>query len=167
MGELIEKFGIEPTLLLAQILNFGIVLFVLWKFAYKPLLKVMRERREKIEKSLADAKAIEEKLVHAEQLKAEAVLTGRREAQRIVEAMEKQSEHYRQERLKEIEAELATMRQHARNEIASEKVQALNEAKAELVHLVMTATKKVVPKGTTKDLDATLVAEAIEESKNA
>lgn len=167
MEELVKKFGIEPALLLAQMLNFGIVLFVLWKFAYKPLLKVMRERREKIEKSLADAKAVEAKLADAEKLKEEAVLTGRREAQRIVEAAEKQSEHYRQERLKEIEAELATLRQHARNEIASEKIQALNEAKAELVNLVMSATQKVVPKGATKELDATLVAEAIEESKHA
>ena len=167
MEELVKKFGIEPALLLAQMLNFGIVLFVLWKFAYKPLLKVMRERREKIEKSLADAKAVEAKLADAEKLKEEAVLTGRREAQRIVEAAEKQSEHYRQERLKEIDAELATLRQHARNEIAAEKIQALNEAKAELVNLVMSATQKVVPKGATKDLDASLVAEAIEESKHA
>lgn len=167
MGELVSKFGIEPALLLAQMLNFGIVLFVLWKFAYTPLLKVLRERREKIEKSLTDAKAVEQKLADAEKLKEEAILTGRREAQRIVEAAEKQSEHYRQERLKEIDAELATMHQHARNEIASEKVQALNDAKAELVNLIMSATQKVVPKGATKELDATLVAEAVEESKNA
>ena len=58
------------------------------------------------------------------------------------------------------------MRQHARNEIAAEKLQALSEAKSELVNLVISATQKVVPQGTTKDLDTKLVAEAVEESRN-
>ncbi|MEK7570588.1 MAG: F0F1 ATP synthase subunit B [Patescibacteria group bacterium] len=167
MGELVAKFGIEPTLLLAQILNFGIVLFVLWKFAYKPVLKVLRERREKIEKSLADAKAVEVKLAEAEKLKQEKMLEARREAQTIMEGVEKESERYRQQRLQEIDAELTTMRTHARNEIAAEKAQALTEAKTELVNLVMSATQKVVPKGTTKDLDSKLITEALEESKHA
>lgn len=167
MEELVKKFGIEPALLLAQILNFAIVLFVLWKFAYKPLLGVMRERREKIEKSLQDAKTIEQKLAEAEQLKAAKILEARKDAQHIMEKVEIESERYRKQRIEEIDAELASMRQHARNEIAAEKMQALTEAKAELVNLVISATQKVVPQGTTKELDQKLVAEAVEESKHA
>ncbi|MDP2789523.1 MAG: F0F1 ATP synthase subunit B [bacterium] len=167
MEELVKKFGIEPALLLAQMLNFGIVLFVLWKFAYKPVLNAMRERREKIEKSLKDAKAVEQKLAEAEQLKEVKILEARKEAQHIMEKVEVESERYRKQRIEEIDAELANIRKHARNEIAAEKLQALTEAKTELVNLVISATQKVVPQGTTKDLDKKLVAEAVEESRNA
>lgn len=167
MEELVKKFGIEPALLLAQILNFGIVLFVLWKFAYKPVLKAMRERREKIEQSLKNAKAVEVKLAEAEKLKAVKILEARKDAQHIMEKIEIESERYRKQRIEEIDAELATMRKHARNEIAAEKLQALTDAKTELVNLVISATQKVVPQGTTKDLDKKLVAEAVEESKHA
>ncbi len=167
MEELVKKFGIEPALLLAQVLNFAIVLFVLWKFAYTPLLRMLRERREKIEKSLADAKAVELKLAEAEQLKEQKLVEARKEAQHILEKVEVESERYRKQRIEEIDAELASMRKHARNEIAAEKLQALTEAKAELVNLVISATQKVVPQGTTKDLDKKLVAEAVEESKHA
>ncbi len=166
MEELVKKFGIEPALLLAQILNFGIVLFVLWKYAYTPVLNVMRTRREKIEQSLKDAKAVEQRLAEAEQLKEAKVLEARKEAQNIMEKVEIESERYRQQRLEEVDAELASLRQHARNEIAAEKLQALSEAKSELVNLVISATQKVVPQGTTKDLDTKLVAEAVEESRN-
>jgi len=167
MEELVKKFGIEPALLLAQILNFGIVLFVLWKFAYKPVLKAMRERREKIEQSLKDAKTVEQKLAEAEQLKEAKILEARKDAQHIMEKVEVESERFRKQRIEEIDVELATMRKHARNEIAAEKLQALTDAKAELVNLVISATQKVVPQGATKDLDKKLVAEAVEESKHA
>lgn len=167
MEELVKKFGIEPTLLLAQVINFGLVLFVLWKFAYKPVLKIMRERREKIAKSLADAKAVEQKLAEAEELKQAKLKEARTEAQALMEATSAESERYRQERLKEIEAEMQQHRMQAQAQMQAEKAQAMQEAKAELVNLVMSATQKVVPSGVAKDLDKKLVAEAVEESQKS
>ncbi|MFA6043144.1 MAG: F0F1 ATP synthase subunit B [Patescibacteria group bacterium] len=167
MEELVKKFGIEPTLLLAQVINFGLVLFVLWKFAYKPVLKIMRERREKIAKSLDDAKAVEQKLAEAEELKKVKLKEARTEAQALMEATSVESERYRQERLKEIEAEMQQHRVQAQAQMQAEKAQAMQEAKAELVNLVMSATQKVVPSGVAKDLDKKLVAEAVEESQKS
>lgn len=167
MEELVKKFGIEPSLLIAQILNFGIVLFVLWRYAYKPLLKVLRDRQEKVAKSMANAKAIEQKLAEAEQLKEQKLVEARKQAQVIVEQAEAESERYRKQRLEEVDVEMAQEKTRAKAEIAAEKAQALNEAKSELVNLVISATQKVVPQGATKDLDEKLVAEAVEESKHA
>ncbi len=167
MEELVKKFGIEPALLIAQVLNFGIVLLVLWKFAYKPLLKVLRDRQERIAKSMADAKSVEQKLAEAEQLKEQKLVEARKQAQGIVEQAEAESERYRKQRLQEVDAEMQQEKVRAKAEIAAEKAQALTEAKTELVNLVISATQKVVPQGATKDLDAKLVAEAVEESKHA
>ncbi len=56
--EIINTLGIDVTLLLAQMLNFGILVVVLAFFVYKPLLRVIDERRDSISKSMADADKI-------------------------------------------------------------------------------------------------------------
>ena len=55
MEEIIKTFHIDWKLLIAQAVNFAIVVFALYKFAYKPLLKTMNERTAKIEQGLKDA----------------------------------------------------------------------------------------------------------------
>ena len=47
-----EKLGIEPILLLTQVINFTILVVVLTKFLYKPILKMLDERKKKIEEGL-------------------------------------------------------------------------------------------------------------------
>jgi F-type H+-transporting ATPase subunit b len=57
-----EALGIDGRLLLAQVLNFGVLLFVLNKILYKPLIKMLDDRKSKIEEALANNQKIEEKL---------------------------------------------------------------------------------------------------------
>ena len=56
MDSIIATFHIDWKIIIAQVLNFGVVFGVLYLFALKPLMKVMRERTEKIEKGIKDAK---------------------------------------------------------------------------------------------------------------
>lgn len=63
--EFIETFGLNPVLLLAQIVNFLILVYLLNRFLYKPVLSVLKTRQEKIEKGLEDAKKSEEFLEKA------------------------------------------------------------------------------------------------------
>jgi len=64
---LMEKLGINPIGLLAQIINFAIIFWVLKKFLYGPVLKILNDRKTKIEKSIEDVKKIEERLVKVEE----------------------------------------------------------------------------------------------------
>ena len=61
--ELLSNLGINGKLLLAQIVNFFILLYILKRFAYKPILKVLDDRKEKIEKGLRDAENAKDKLL--------------------------------------------------------------------------------------------------------
>src|SRR3990167_6951375 len=65
MSELLQHFGIEWKLLLAQLVNFGVLFFVLRKFAYGPLLGMLRERREKIAEGMRAAEESQQKLAEA------------------------------------------------------------------------------------------------------
>jgi F-type H+-transporting ATPase subunit b len=66
MGQLFAAFDIEWSLLIAQAVNFGIVLVALWYFLYKPVLKTLEERRKVIAQGVADAHEAGEKLAGAD-----------------------------------------------------------------------------------------------------
>ncbi len=85
MEELVKTFHIDIKLILAQLVNFFIVLAVLYKFAYKPVLQLLNDRTAKIEKSLDDAKKIEEKLFAQEEEYKKIIAEARRESQAILE----------------------------------------------------------------------------------
>ena len=65
MSELIHQFGIDWRLLVAQAVNFSILFFVLYRFAYRPILKILSERKEKIKEGLAMREEAERKLGEA------------------------------------------------------------------------------------------------------
>ncbi|MBT7553014.1 ATP synthase F0 subunit B, partial [bacterium] len=64
--EILELFGVDWRLMIAQLVNFVIVLLVLWKFAIKPLMKTMESRNAEISKGLDDAKAAADKIEEVE-----------------------------------------------------------------------------------------------------
>ncbi len=66
MSELFSQLGIDPKLLLAQGVNFLILLFVLTRFVYKPLMKIMEERRKKIELGVKGGERAEQIIKEAE-----------------------------------------------------------------------------------------------------
>ncbi len=53
--KLITALGLDYRILLAQFFNFAILLFVLWRFAYKPVFNILEERRAKIAKGISDS----------------------------------------------------------------------------------------------------------------
>ncbi len=69
-----EQFGFQKQLFFSQVISFAIVCFLLQRFAYKPILKVLEERRQKIAEGLANAEKIKQELANA-QAKAQEILT--------------------------------------------------------------------------------------------
>lgn len=64
--DFLKDFGVKPILLAAQVVNFFILLFLLKKFLYGPILKVLETRKKTIETSLKNAEEIERKLAETE-----------------------------------------------------------------------------------------------------
>jgi len=72
--KIVETFGWNPTLFFSQVVSFCVVAFLLHRFAYKPILTVLEERRQKIAESLANAEKIKQELANA-QVKAQEILS--------------------------------------------------------------------------------------------
>ncbi len=114
-----EKLGIEPSLLLAQIVNFTIIMVVLTKLLYKPILGMLQKRKSQIEESLRRSESLrleEEKMqTRREKLLSEA----RREARVIIDEAKSQGRQAEQEIIVVAHREAGEINEKAKREVAA------------------------------------------------
>lgn len=144
---ILGALGVNWKLFVAQLLNFGVVLFVMWKWVYTPLLKIIDSRTAKIDKGLKDAEAASAAKSGAEKASDETIVAARREAQRILEESQKASEAHRAEMKSKTQSELAALVQQGKDTLSAEKEKMVREARAEIAELaVMIAGKALEEK---------------------
>src|SRR5437879_12910649 len=80
-----ETFGWNWQLFLSQVISFSIVAFLLRRFAYKPILGVLEERRRRIEEGLLNAEKIKRELAEAEKRYAEILAKAKRQTQKMID----------------------------------------------------------------------------------
>lgn len=163
--EILELFGVDWKLLIAQLVNFIIVVLVLWFFALKPLTKTMQTRNDEISKGLSDAKAAEERLEQVEKEVKEKLTASKGEAAGILDEAKKQSEKSRQETIDKTKDEVANLIDKAKEQIASEKDAMVNEVKGEVAQMVVVALEKILSEGLSKDLDKKYIEKVLKDLK--
>ncbi len=159
--ELLSNLGINGKLLLAQIVNFFVLLWVLKRFAYKPVLEALEERRDKIEKGLADAEKSQKKLIEIEEKEKKILAKARSEAQKIVEQAEQQAKKNQEEILKDANRRVEKSVEDANKKIEEEKNKMLSEVKSEVAKLVALATEKVVGEKINEEKDREIIDSVI------
>lgn len=142
--EFIEKFGIDWKLLIAQAVNFLIVLVVLWKFAYKPILRMLQDRTDKIDKGLESADRMERLKAEIEQEKVAVMSQAKKEAQTILQEAHSQTEKNRQAQVEKTKAEVAQLVSKAKGEIEQEKQRVMKQAEKELGGLAVSIAEKMI-----------------------
>lgn len=136
--------GVNWKLLLAQLVNFSIVLLVLWRWVWRPVVKMLDLRSQRIEQSLKDAARIEEETKALAAKRVEVMREAERGAQAIITEATQAAEVARQEATTQAHAEVEKILRDGKAKIATEKVRMVSDAKAELADLVVRATGKVL-----------------------
>ena len=147
--------------ILAQMLNFFILVWLLVRFAYKPLLAMMTERKERIAK---DLEAAEKARVEAEGFKADyaaQIAKARQEAQQIVEKAVQEAENTTREQLATAREQIEQEKNRARQDIAIERDRAMNSLRNEVVSLSVAMAGKVVAKDMNSETNTKLIEDAI------
>lgn len=162
----ISTLGLNWKLFLAQLVNFSVIAFVLWKWAWRPLARLMDERSEKIEKSLEDAKRIEEELRKIHEKREVILLQAKKEAKSILEVATKKADTLKIEMVREARHETEKIVAGAKLAIAHEKEQMLMEVKAHVADLVVAASEKVLQEKIDGTKDKELVEAAIKTFDN-
>lgn len=159
--ELLQNLGINGKLVLAQVVNFFILFYVLKKFAYGPVLKMLEDRSKKIEKGMKDAEASTKKLVEIEEKEKEVLTNARKEAQEIIKKSEEQAIKNKEAILLEAKNQSDMMIKRAQEKIEEEKNKIMAEVKSEVAGLVMLATEKIVGEKANSESDKKIIEEVI------
>ena len=149
--------------LIAQILNFIVLLWVLAKFAYKPLIKVMDDRRNRI---INDLDTAEQTRLDAEALKAqyvEQLANARQEATDIVDKANKVAQNLHDEFMEQARAEKEAMMATAKERIEQDKQQALVDIRTQVIALSTQIASKVVNQKLNSAEDQKIVADATDQ----
>jgi len=143
----LEKLGISLGLLVSQLVNFGLLAAILYLLLYKPLLKVLQERRERIQRSMADIDAARESAARAQQEYDRKIAEAQRKAQDIIAQAAQSSEQVGAEIEAEARRKAEEMRRKAHEEATEEKARLLADAQSQIASLSMLATERILGMG--------------------
>jgi F-type H+-transporting ATPase subunit b len=161
--ELLDNLGVDGPKLIAQLINFGIVLFVLWWFAYKPVLEMLENRRQKIAKSMDEAEQIKAELAETQAERDKVMAEANAKAEKLIadakEAAKQVGEAEGQRAVKQAEEII----RKAREATEADREKMMAELKAEIGRLVVETTAKVSGKVLTAEDQQRLIDETNKE----
>lgn len=163
MSELLSQLGIDWRLLLSQAVNFLLLLVVLRIFAYGPLVRLLKERRKKIEEGVAKSEEAERRLHEANSLKALKLKEAESSAVQLLKNAEgeaRRAEAKLMEEAKKKEAELLKEAERAAAAKSAEGEAKVRKEAAELVKRALAKTVELRP----QEIDAALIEKAVAEA---
>jgi F-type H+-transporting ATPase subunit b len=161
--EALGKLGINPWLLIAQIVNFAILLGVLYYFLYKPILKLFKDRSTRIDEGLKNAEKLKADAAESEQRQKAALEEARKEAHRIVEQAAKLGDEEKKKVLEMAHEESRKIVERTMNEIGAEKKNIMNDIKKEVGEMVVTLSMDMIRKQLDEKTQKELLNQAIKE----
>jgi F-type H+-transporting ATPase subunit b len=164
LRETADTFGWNWKLFLSQVISFCIVAFLLQRFAYKPILAVLEERRRKIEEGQLNAEKIKKELAEAEKRYQEILRKADADAQRMIDEARESATHLSERKQQEAIAAAEQIISKAREAAAIEHDRTMEALKHELGRLVIDTTVKVTGKVLTQEDQRRLQEEAAREA---
>ena len=141
-----EKFGLHTGHIIAQIISFCILAFVLYRFAIKPVLSTMEERQSTIEQGLKDAEDMKAKLADAQAESKEILQKASVEAKGIVDEARKIADEKLSAASQNAVKQAEEIISKARSQIELDRRQMLDDARSEIARLVVATASKVLAK---------------------
>lgn len=137
-------FQVNLFWVIVSAVNFLLFFVIIWTFAFKPVTRMLAERRERIEQGLRDAEQAQRDRQNAESERVAALTEARREANDILSRAQKVAQETRDADIAATRDELERMRERATSEIDAEKQRAIADLRAEVADLALEAAGRVV-----------------------
>ena len=161
MGEI----GINWEVLLAQLINFGILFGLLFVLLYKPVRRIMDERSARIKQSMEQAESIKEQMAQTQTQVKEQLDTTRKESQAILAQATQMGERLKEEARQEAKQEAEAIVARARTEIERERDTAMADLRDQFVDLAIAAAEKVVSESLDRKKHQRLIEEVLEQAQ--
>ena len=151
--------GINLGFFLFQVFNFGIVLVLLYAWAYKPIINMLENRKKKIAQGLEDARIAAEARANAEKDAREIVAKAQSEASQKVREATERAEGAARDVMAQAEAAAAKVREDALSEAAQERDRILSDVRGQIAALAMAATQRLIGEALDEKRQHSLVEE--------
>jgi F-type H+-transporting ATPase subunit b len=161
--QIARTFGVDWPHLLAQIISFSIVCFLLYRFAYRPVLAILEQRQRQIVQGIADSKKIKEELTKTEAERHTTLMEAGMEASKIVEEAHAAAAQVKKNEIQKAIAAAQQITFKAQEAAVQERAEMLLEVKREVGLLVVEATTKVTGKILTTDDQRRMAEETVRE----
>jgi len=140
----VEKLGINWALLIAQLFNVILLVWLLTRLLYRPVLNMLNERTRRIQESLQDAERVKEQLANARRDYDAELAKARQEAAGILAQAQERAKAQEQEIIAQARAEAERIRQEAREQAEREREQLLRDLKGQMAELVTLTAARVL-----------------------
>jgi F-type H+-transporting ATPase subunit b len=144
--EIAKTFGVDWAHLGAQIISFGIVCFLLYKFAYRRVLAMLDQRRQQIAEGLANAEKIKAELARTEAMRQEAMTQANAQATKLIEEARAAAARVQEQETQKAIAAAEQIIAKAREAAVQDHARMLAELKREVGRLVVQTTATVTGK---------------------
>jgi F-type H+-transporting ATPase subunit b len=159
--KLFSAFGLDWRILLAQLINFGILLFLLYKFGYKPMFKFLEARSKKIEAGLENAEEAEKRLQAISEKEIASIKETKKEALKILEIAHQEGEENKKKTIEKTKEDIGQIINKEKQNMRAEKAEVLKDIKSEVSDLVMSALEKVLVEKIDSKKDKELIEKTI------
>ena len=163
----ITDLGINLWSLVAYLINFVILLGILGLFAYKPLMRVLDQRSERIRESLEAADRAREEASTSREAIEEQLNEARREGQRLLDQAREAVERYRGEEMDRARQDAEAFVERARSDIQRERDAAIQEVRTNFGDLAITAAERVIRRSLDRQAHGELISQVLEEGEQA
>jgi len=160
----VEGLGINLPSLLAQIVNFAILLGILYLVAYKPIMRMLDERSRRIKESMEQTEEIKQQVEKAEKEFKKRIEQAGRQGQEIIDRAVLTGEEIGQKARAEAKKEAEALLARARAEIRRERDEVIDELRQEFADLTILAAGKVIEQSLDKEAHRQLIDRVLEES---
>jgi len=154
---------LDPGLFIWTIATFLVLLALLRKFAWGPLLKMLDERQAAIRRSLEDAQRARQELERVQQQSQQLLASARAEADAVVSQSRADAERLRQELKENARAEAAAIVKNAERQIELQTHQALRQIRQEAVDLSVAIASKLLGRNLSKEDNDRLIQQTLEQ----
>lgn len=149
MDQLFATFGIDWKLLLIQMINFGILLALLTKFLYRPLMNIIDERQKKIAEGVRSAEAADQRLAAAKEEGDSIVGDAAKQAEGLVASARMRADAVGNDMMKDAQAKAEAVVADAKARADEAKRQVMIESEREITRAAMLAAEKIMREKTT------------------
>ena len=158
--------GFHWPSLIVYVVNFTILLAILYLVGYKPILRILDQRSSRIRQSLEQAERIQKESAERQAEMEQQLQQARREGQGLIEQARQMADRFRDEERERARQEAEAFLTRARSDIQRERDNAVEEVRQQFADLAITAAERVIRRSLDRDAHKEVIDQVLEESED-